>query len=104
MYNAHHSIYNASNTSGEIKKYNVVGYICETDTFGTALEIGEAKEGDLIVMKNAGAYGFSMSSNYNSRFRPAEVLIVNEKDFLIRKREVFEDLLKNQIEISDQDL
>lgn len=99
MYNAYHSIFNVSNPGGAPKKYNVVGYICETDTFGKALEISEAKEGDIICMKNAGAYGFSMSSNYNSRFRPAEVLILNGKDFLIRKREVFEDLLKNQIEI-----
>ncbi len=99
MYNAYHSIFNVSNPTGKTKKYNVVGYICETDTFGTALDINESKVGDIIGMKNAGAYGFSMSSNYNSRFRPAEVLILNGKDFLIRKREIFEDLLKNQIEI-----
>jgi len=88
-----------SNPTGKLKKYNVVGYICETDTFGKALDISEASEGDIIALKNAGAYGFSMSSNYNSRFRPAEVLILNGKDFLIRKREVFDDLLKNQVEI-----
>ena len=99
MYGAYHSIFNVSNPTGKQKKYNVVGYICETDTFGKSLDISEAKEGDIIALKNAGAYGFSMSSNYNSRFRPAEVLILNGKDFLIRKREVFDDLLKNQVEI-----
>jgi diaminopimelate decarboxylase len=99
MYGSHHDIFNASNPSGNKKKYNVVGYICETDTFGTDLFIEESKEGDLIVMKNGGAYGFSMSSNYNSRFRPVEILIYDKKHFLIRKRETLEDLLKNQVEV-----
>lgn len=97
MYNAYHDIINVSNPNGVKKEYNVVGYICETDTFGQELQITEAKQGDLIVMKNAGAYGFSMSSNYNSRFRPAEVLIHEGKANLIRKRETMEDLLKNQV-------
>jgi diaminopimelate decarboxylase len=97
MYNAYHDIINVSNPNGAKKEYNVVGYICETDTFGQELQIAEAKQGDYIVMKNAGAYGFSMSSNYNSRFRPAEVLIYNGKAHLVRKRETMEDLLKNQV-------
>ena len=99
MYGAHHDIINISNTSGTKKIYTVVGYICETDTFGSDLLIEETKEGDVLAMKNAGAYGFSMSSNYNSRFRPAEVLVHNGKSLLIRRRETMEDLLKNQIEI-----
>jgi diaminopimelate decarboxylase len=99
MYGAHHDIINISNPSETKKIYTVVGYICETDTFGSDLLIDETKEGDVLAIKNAGAYGFSMSSNYNSRYRPAEVLIHNNKSFLIRRRETIEDLLKSQIEI-----
>ncbi len=99
MYNAHHDIVNISNPKGSSKKYSVVGYICETDTFAWEMEMTEAHEGDVLAIKNAGAYGFSMSSNYNSRFRPAEILIYNKKAHLIRKREVFDDLLKNQLEL-----
>lgn len=100
MYDAYHSIFNASNPRGVKKIYDVVGYICETDTFATDMEMTEVKEGDILAMRNAGAYGFSMSSNYNSRFRPAEVLVVEGKAALIRKRETMEDLLRNQIEVN----
>lgn len=100
MYGSYHSIVNTSNPTGVKQNYNVVGYICETDTFATAIALAEVKEGDILAMLNAGAYGFSMSSNYNSRFRPAEVLIYKGKSHLIRKRENMEDLMKNQIEIS----
>jgi len=97
MYDAYHEIINASNPGGAIKSYNIVGYICETDTFGTDRKLNEVREGDVLVMKNAGAYGFSMASNYNSRLRPAEVLIYNGKAQLIREREQLDDLLKHQI-------
>ncbi len=97
MYDAYHSIYNLSNPEGELKKYNVVGYICETDTIASDREIAEVKMGDFIVIKNAGAYGISMASNYNSRLRPAEVLVWEGKAKLIRKREEFQDLLHNQV-------
>jgi diaminopimelate decarboxylase len=99
MYDAYHSIVNISNPTGEEKLYTVVGYICETDTFGTDRYLNEVREGDIIVFKNAGAYGFSMASNYNSRFRPAEILVINGEAKLIREREEFEDLLKRQVEI-----
>ena len=98
MYGSYHEIYNASNPNGVLKDYSVVGYICETDTFGWERKISETKRGDLIVFKNAGAYGFSMSSNYNSRFRPAEVLIYQGKALLIRKRETLDDVLSTQVE------
>jgi len=99
MYGAYHSIVNISNPSGAEKPYNVVGYICETDTFGSGLVLNDVREGDILAIKNAGAYGFSMSSNYNSRFRPAEVLVYKGKAHLIRKRETMEDLLRNQVNI-----
>jgi len=97
MYNSFHTIENVSNPSSTKRVYTVVGYICETDTFGTDRKLSEVRENDIIAIKNAGAYGYSMASNYNSRFRPAEVLVKDGKDYLIRKREVIDDILKNQI-------
>ncbi|WP_025742962.1 diaminopimelate decarboxylase [Aquimarina pacifica] len=99
FYNSHHEIINISNPDGKERFYSVVGYICETDTFATNRRISEIKEGDTIAFKNAGAYCFSMASNYNSRYRPAEVLWHNEKAHLIRKRETFDDLIKNQVDV-----
>ena len=99
MYDAYHHIVNVSNPSGSQKIYTIVGYICETDTFGSDRKLNEVREGDLLAFKNAGAYCFSMSSNYNSRLRPAEVLVVNKEAKLIRERETIEDLLKTQIEV-----
>ncbi len=96
MYDAYHSVYNLSNPEGKKSKYNVVGYICETDTIASHRELTEVKAGDLLVIKNAGAYGYSMSSNYNSRFRPAEILIWEGQAHQIRRRESFEDLIRNQ--------
>ncbi len=97
FYDAYHDIVNVSNPDAPLRIYNVVGYICETDTFGVDRQINEVREGDVLVFKNAGAYGFMMSSNYNSRFRPAEVLVYQGKTQLIRQRETLEDVLKNQI-------
>ncbi|MCI5054852.1 MAG: diaminopimelate decarboxylase [Flavobacteriales bacterium] len=96
FYDAYHEIVNISNPNGNPRIYTVVGYICETDTFGWNRKINEIKVGDILAFKNAGAYCFSMASNYNSRFRPAEVLIYNGKDYLIRERETVEDLMKGQ--------
>jgi diaminopimelate decarboxylase len=97
MYDSYHHILNVSNPGARENNYTVVGYICETDTFGSDRPLAEVREGDLLAFKNAGAYGFSMSSNYNSRLRPAEVLVINGQAKLIREREQFEDLLKRQI-------
>lgn len=99
MYDAYHDIINISNTEGTKRVYTIVGYICETDTFGWDRQLYEISEGDILAIKNAGAYGYSMSSNYNSRFRPTEVLLVDGKAHLIRKRETMEDLTRNQVEI-----
>lgn len=99
LYDAYHEIINLSNPAGTGRIYTVVGYICETDTFGFDRKISEIREGDILAIKNAGAYGFSMASNYNSRPKPAEVLIIEGKTKLIRKRETIDDLLRNQVEI-----
>ena len=97
FYDAYHRIENISNPDGEVKTYSVVGNICETDTFAWDRELNEVREGDYLVFYNTGAYGFQMASNYNARFKPAEVLVENGITKLIRQRDVFEDLLKNQI-------
>ena len=100
MYDAYQHITNISNESNEEKEYSVVGYICETDTFGAKRSLANVSVGDVLCIHNAGAYCFSMASNYNSRFRPAEVMVYNGEDYLIRERETMEDILKNQIEIN----
>lgn len=97
LYNSYHEIINLSNPEGKARFYTVVGYICETDTFGSNRKIAEIAEGNLIAFKNAGAYCMTMASNYNSRYRPAEVLWYQGEAHLIRKQETFEDLVKNQI-------
>ncbi|KAA1247886.1 diaminopimelate decarboxylase [Aquimarina sp. RZ0] len=99
LYNSYHDIVNISNPTGRERFYSIVGYICETDTFATNRRISEITEGDMIAFKNAGAYCFSMSSNYNSRYRPAEVLWHENKAHLIRKRETFKDLTNNQVDV-----
>jgi len=97
FYGSQHHIENISNPKGKERFYTVVGYICETDTFANNRQISEIKEGDVLCFRNAGAYCFSMASNYNSRYKPAEVLWKDGKGILIRERETFDDLLKNQI-------
>ncbi|WP_103327218.1 diaminopimelate decarboxylase [Bacteroidetes bacterium endosymbiont of Geopemphigus sp.] len=100
FYNAYHHIENLSNPSGRLRLYNVVGYICESDTFGLNRQINEIHEEDVLCFRNAGAYCFCMSSNYNSRYRPAEVMLYKGQDHLIRKRETFQDLLRNTVEMA----
>ena len=99
LYGSQHHIENISHPRNKERFYTVVGYICETDTFANNRRIAEIKEGDILSFRNAGAYCFSMASNYNSRYKPAEVLWLNGKGILIRERETFEDLLKNQVMI-----
>jgi len=97
LYGSHHEIRNISNPGGKERFYTVVGYICETDTFGNNRKIAEITEEDILVFKNAGAYCFTMANNYNSRYRPSEVLWHNNNALVIRKRENFEDLIHNQV-------
>ena len=99
FYDAYHHIENISNPGGPVKNYSVVGNICETDTFAWDRPLNEVREGDYLVFRNAGAYGFEMSSNFNSRLKPAEVMLIDGHSKLIRKRDVFEDLLRNQPEV-----
>ncbi len=101
LYGSQHEIHNISNPEGRQRFYSVVGYICETDTFANNRRISEISEGDILAFDNAGAYCFTMASNYNSRYRPAEVLWKDGKAHLIRKRENFEDLIANQIPLEE---
>lgn len=100
FYGAQHQIRNLSNPKGKERFYTVTGYICETDTFANNKRIAEINEGDILAFSNAGAYCFSMASNYNSRYRPAEVLWYKDQAHLIRERETFEDILNKQVEIT----
>lgn len=102
FYDAYHHIANISNPDGRMRFYSVVGYICETDTFASNRKIAEISEGDILCFNNAGAYCFTMASNFNSRYKPAEVLVYNGNDYLIRKRDTFEDVISKQIEIELQ--
>lgn len=97
FYDAYHTISNLSNPDGAERIYTVVGNICETDTFAWDRVLNEVREGDILCFHNAGAYGFEMSSNFNSRLKPAEVMLVNGEAKLIRERDTFEDLLRKQV-------
>ncbi|GAK94861.1 diaminopimelate decarboxylase [Nonlabens ulvanivorans] len=99
LYGSYHGIKNISNETGRNRFYSVVGYICETDTFAQNRQISEITEGDILAFANAGAYCYSMTSNYNSRYRPAEVLWYNGEAYLIRERETMEDILKHQVPV-----
>ncbi|MBE2247877.1 MAG: diaminopimelate decarboxylase [Candidatus Competibacteraceae bacterium] len=99
FYDAYHHIINISNPEANPRIYTVVGNICETDTFGWDRKINEVREGDILCFLNAGAYGFMMASNYNSRLKPAEILIHEGSDYLITRREAFDDLIRNQIPV-----
>jgi len=100
MYDAYHHLENITHPGEQPKTYTITGNICETDTFAADRLIARIQEGDILAFHNAGAYGFEMASNYNSRFKPAEVLFKNGKPELIRRRDDMYDLLKNQVEIS----
>lgn len=98
LYGSHHGLVNVSRPAGNQRIYTVVGYICETDTFAWDRQLPEVQEGDVLAFLNTGAYGFSMASNYNSRLRPAEILVKEGKVIRIRRRETLEDLLALQVE------
>ncbi len=99
MYGSYHHIIACDTNSREkMLKYDITGPICESgDVLGYDRELPELREGDYLAILDSGAYGFTMSSPYNSRPRPAEILINNGQSFLIRRAETYEDLLKDQI-------
>ena len=99
LYDAYHHIENISNPRGENRLYTIVGYICETDTFGYDRQLSEVRRGDVLAFHNAGAYCSTMASNYNSRVRPAEILVVDDKAHLIRERETVEDLMRGTVQL-----
>ncbi|HRQ50220.1 MAG TPA: diaminopimelate decarboxylase [Agriterribacter sp.] len=101
FYGSYHHIENISNASGVPEPYHVVGNICETDTFAEDRMIAAIREGDYLVFYNAGAYGFEMASNYNSRFKPAEVLVKDNTPRLIRRRDTMEDIMATQVILED---
>lgn len=101
FYGSYHHIENISNAEGLSQPYHVVGNICETDTFAEDRLIAEIREDDYLVFYNAGAYGFEMSSNYNARFKPAEVLVKDNKAHLIRRRDTLEDMLATHVILKD---
>ncbi len=100
FYGSYHKIVNVTEPTFKPRIYNVVGNICETDTFAADRRIAEVVEGDILCFYNAGAYGYTMASNFNSRLRPAEVLIYKGKAHLIRQRDTFEDLVRGQVEVT----
>ncbi|GHB78253.1 diaminopimelate decarboxylase [Persicitalea jodogahamensis] len=100
MYGSYHHILNLSNPDGPARNYDVVGYICETDTFATDRELPEVRPGDILAFLNAGAYGFTMSSHYNARYRPAEVLVDEGEARLVRRHETLDDLLRTQLDLN----
>ena len=97
LYGAHHGITNLSNPTGPVQPHTITGNMCETDTFATARPLPQVRVGDVLAFANAGAYGFEMASQFNSRFRPAEVLVEQGTPRLVRQRETFEDLIRNQL-------
>jgi diaminopimelate decarboxylase len=97
FYDAYHHIDNLTHPDKPTQQYAVVGNICETDTFAWDRTLPSIEEGDFLVFYNAGAYGYEMASNYNARFKPAQVLYQNGEAKLISRADQFEDLLSLQV-------
>lgn len=102
FYEAYHAIDNISNPGGAPQTYTVVGNICETDTFAEDRSLPQVREGDVLAIRNAGAYGFEMASSYNARLLPAEVMFRGEEMQLIRRRQTMEDLLLTQLPLNQR--
>ncbi|OCL83380.1 diaminopimelate decarboxylase [Arcobacter porcinus] len=98
LYDAYHKI-EVLNDNKDFSDCNIVGPVCESgDFFGKNIELPSTQSGDLVAIYSAGAYGFTMASNYNTRERVAEIALIDGEDRLIRRRESFEDLIAHEIE------
>ena len=98
LYQAKHKVHEVVDNKVSKKTFDIVGPICETgDYLAKGVELS-CKTGDLVAIGTAGAYGFSMSSNYNTRPRSAEILVDGDKFTLIRKRETLSELIANEVE------
>jgi diaminopimelate decarboxylase len=96
LYKAHHDVCNVEDKKDNIKKWTVVGPVCESSDFLAKNASLDVHEDDLIAIKNAGAYGFVMASNYNSRPKACEILIDGDQSKIIRRRETLDDLLEKE--------
>ena len=96
LYNAYHDIINTSQSSESSAQFDVVGPVCETGDFIGKDRMLSLEEGNVLAVVDVGAYGMSMSSNYNSRVRPVELLVDENKIIEIRKRENFNDLIRGE--------
>jgi diaminopimelate decarboxylase len=102
LYQAQHDVWQVNNKNDDVKNYNIVGPICETGDFLAKDKQLSADEGDLLALRSVGAYGFVMSSNYNSRMRSAEILVDKDEFHLIRRREELFDLTKLEEGLHDE--
>jgi diaminopimelate decarboxylase len=101
LYQAHHDVIPVRPRSGAPRSVDVVGPVCESgDFFARDRNITPLEPGDLLALLDAGAYGMAQSSNYNTRMRPAEVLVEGSKARLIRRRETISDLLGPEIDLA----
>ena len=102
LYQAHHEIVPVRPRAGKSRTVDVVGPVCESgDFFARDRKLRPVKPGDLVALLDAGAYGMAQSSNYNTRLRPAEVLVKGAKARLIRRRETIADLLAPELTQAD---
>ena len=100
LYGSHHEIWPVERNEGPLRTADVVGPLCETGDFlARKREMPEIMPGDLLAVLDAGAYGYVLASNYNSRPRPAEVLVEGGVPRLIRRRETFDDLMAGELEL-----
>jgi len=98
LYGAHHEIFSLRKSVGKSRKVDVVGPICESgDFFAKNRSLSVPREGDFLAIMSAGAYGFSMASNYNSRMRCSEIMVKGNRFYAIREKESYQDLIDEEV-------